>query len=806
MKKIILILTLLVLALFSVSSIYAADVNDTLAADEYTAEIDLSQGEEINEIIEIDDSQAIGQQNDEEVLGEANIGTFTELSNNISNNYRSTLKLDKDYECEDGFSTYGIKIEDSITIDGQGHTIDAKGKGSVFSVAADNVTIKNLTIKNAYVKDEYGGAIYLGNSENHTVSQCTFINNHAKYGGAICGEGYDNKVISECTFINNSAKKGGAIYWDSQGGNASHCVFLNNSADEGSAIYIFSGSYLTVDYCWFGNTATDYDGDLPISGGSCSNRMFLNATANPDAIALSDTSDIIFKLCLYNSTSGNITEYDNAPFKNLNLTITATNGLANDTAKLGEIIKYNATTRGTGSITAAIENVAYTIELDIKFDPKLSFESQSSDFSDNTIIALNYNASATGTVNITLKGKNGNNYTFTNLALNATILLAQEISADEYDVTVTYSGDNDFVNATSTGKLTINKVNSTLTVKDITFNYGDEGSCEVSYTGATGIETKLDGHDEAVKVAGNIITVSNLDAGNYTLTVTAIADSNHNNVTKTVNIAVNKVDSTISVNDVTLDYGTSTNVAVTTEGATGITAKINDKEAVVENNTIVIPVLDAGTYTLTVTAIADSNHNNVTKNVTIVVNKLKTQLTANAVTTTYNVNKNLVITLKDANGKALSGVKVTVNINGDKTYDTDNNGQIIINVAKFVPKTYNAKISFAGDDKYQASSAEVKVTVKKAKSKITAKKKTFKKSKKVKKYTITLKSGKTAIKKVKVSIKIGKKTYNAKTNAKGKATFKIKKLTKKGSYKAVVKFKGNKYYKKATKKVKITIK
>lgn len=95
---------------------------------------------------------------------------------------------------------------------------------------------------------------------------------------------------------------------------------------------------------------------------------------------------------------------------------------------------------------------------------------------------------------------------------------------------------------------------------------------------------------------------------------------------------------------------------------------------------------------------------------------------------------------------------------------------------------------------------------KKLATKITAKKKTFKAKTKVKKYTITLKAGKKAVKKVKVTIKIGKKTYTAKTNSKGKATFKIKKLTKKGKYKAVIKFKGNKNYKSSSKKVKITIK
>ena len=69
-----------------------------------------------------------------------------------------------------------------------------------------------------------------------------------------------------------------------------------------------------------------------------------------------------------------------------------------------------------------------------------------------------------------------------------------------------------------------------------------------------------------------------------------------------------------------------------------------------------------------------------------------------------------------------------------------------------------------------------------------------------------MKAGKKPIKKVRVTLKIGKKTYKATTNAKGKVIFKIKKLSKKGKYNAVIKFKGNKLYKATTKKVKITIK
>ncbi len=97
-------------------------------------------------------------------------------------------------------------------------------------------------------------------------------------------------------------------------------------------------------------------------------------------------------------------------------------------------------------------------------------------------------------------------------------------------------------------------------------------------------------------------------------------------------------------------------------------------------------------------------------------------------------------------------------------------------------------------------------TIIKKNCKIVVSKKTFKAKIKVKKYTITLKSGKNPIKKVVVTLKVKGKTYKAKTNSKGKAVFKIKNLKKKGKYTATIKFKGNKNYKAATKKVKITVK
>ena len=62
------------------------------------------------------------------------------------------------------------------------------------------------------------------------------------------------------------------------------------------------------------------------------------------------------------------------------------------------------------------------------------------------------------------------------------------------------------------------------------------------------------------------------------------------------------------------------------------------------------------------------------------------------------------------------------------------------------------------------------------------------------------------MKNTKVTIKVNKKTYTAKTNKNGAATFKLTKLNKKGNFKSVITYKGDKYYNKVTKTIKIKVK
>ena len=306
----------------------------------------------------------------------------------------------------------------------------------------------------------------------------------------------------------------------------------------------------------------------------------------------------------------------------------------------------------------------------------------------------------------------------------------------------------------------------------------------------------------------------NLHSGNYTA-VLATEYEGFNPVR--VTITVIKGNSTLKVNDMAFDYGSTGSTTVEFTNALNVTAEVVDhKEAVVTVNGTVITVsnLTVGTYTLKVTTITNDDYNNVTETAKITVNKLNVAITAENAAYVINYGGTYSVILKDSNGTAFAGQTVTFTLNGKNIGSavTDAKGSASIKLTAAMLKTAkagtrNLVISFAGDSNYNAASKTVKITINKEKTKITAKKKTFKKSKKVKKYTITLKDSKgKAIKKAKVTIKIKKKTYTAKTNSKGKATFKIKKLTKKGTYKAKITYKGNSYYKKATKTVKIKIK
>ena len=726
--------------------------------------------------------------------------------------------------------------------------------------------------------DESGGAIY----GNCSAENSNFIDNHAysmsvdiieKGGGAIFTSG---KNISKCTFINNNLtgeqsnlmKGGGAIHFSNEGNleenifinnhadnnggavwaydlTAKNNIFLNNTSYFGNEIYVEENSNLT--YNWFGNNESNYN-EAPALGGSANSNswLFLNATANPDSIPAFNLSEISFLLFSYDNETETASEYDNEQLPEIYLSANATNGhLNNDTVKLGDSVKFNGTSLGTGTVTAKIKYgnaldgetlVEESISIEItRRDPNLDFSFSPAEISygENATITLQYEPEATGTVNITFEGKT-HNKTFENIALANAIEIGDMLLPDEYNISISYSGDEYFTDANNTAeeKLTVKKLPSDIDVdaKEILVNESNgvifriilpenaTGTINISWTGHFEEANTADGQKDSGKL---YIDIKNQGyaVGEYETNLTFLENEIYLNSTKTFTFKIISIPTEIIAgNDtISLNVGDKSKVeySLNPSDAVGkITFASNDTSVVSVNpNTGEIEALKEGQAKITIKFEGNENYTETNAEITVTVSsassaeKRATQISAKDITAIYNIKKELVISLKDSNGNPVRGAEITVNLGSQKKYTSDSNGQVKVNIGKLTPKTYKAKISFAGNDAYKASSATVKVTVKKAKPKITAKKKSFKAKTKVKKYTVTLKNNvKKALKNKKLTLKVKGKTYKAKTNKKGKAIFKIKNLKKKGKYKAVIKFKGDKYYKKASKKVRITVK
>ena len=287
-----------------------------------------------------------------------------------------------------------------------------------------------------------------------------------------------------------------------------------------------------------------------------------------------------------------------------------------------------------------------------------------------------------------------------------------------------------------------------------------------------------------------------------------------------IGLDVTKIESEFETNDISTSFNNNNFLIVTLKDCkgnpivgeeifidlNGVNTFCTDKNGQVKVSTNGLKPVNK--YEATITFNGNDLYTALNTTVKVVVNKAGSVLTAEDITTVYNGGKDLVITLKDVNGKPISGAIVTV-VLGGKTYNptTDKNGQVKISTNGLKPvNKYWATITFNGNANYDKSSTTAKVKVNKAYPKFKYSVATFKKSDKKKKYTIRfLTNQNTAMKYAKVYIKVNKKVYAAKTNKKGFATFKLTKLTKKGKYTANIIFKGDGYYNKLTKNVKIKV-
>ncbi|WP_458403202.1 hypothetical protein [Methanobrevibacter sp.] len=199
-----------------------------------------------------------------------------------------------------------ITVDKSLTIDGNGHTLDAKGLSHVFAVEADNVIVRNVKFLNGGSSD--GGAIkWNGNSgklENCIFEKCNSNEGSAIYwtgglgningctfnecfgdGGCIAWDvadedSYDgHSQIINCKFIDNGCRAIDVLSSCSHLYEISACSFIRNTDETcGGAIYNDGTITKITNSNFDGNTAEYYSGET--GGGAIRNYGDINEISN----------------------------------------------------------------------------------------------------------------------------------------------------------------------------------------------------------------------------------------------------------------------------------------------------------------------------------------------------------------------------------------------------------------------------------------------------------------------------------------------------------------------------------------------
>jgi len=624
--------------------------------------------------------------------------------------------------------------------------------GAVYWISG--ATVSNCTFTNNTANAD-GGAFYVRYG-NTTVTNCTFEGNKASgYGGAIriAETENENSFVINSKFINNRARIGGAIYtYDpdfKSPTTADTCLFKTSSDTTDNTIILlptFNVDDFTSDYGSGENISFDLRtriSSMKVNDANITIQVFSkdgNSEVAKYTFLSGEKWTVDLPVGKYDASYS--TEFDPSHPVSKSIEITLPN--------VNYYITVNSVTPDSKTANITAES---NIPQNLFADGELIFtlpdgENITANYSDNGIwwalhtfdevgvyqVNASYTKLDTVTVingsvtinpdsaitldNVTLdygevknvtvetEGATGVTATINGSALtvidNFTVQIS-DLAVGNYTLTVTTIPDASHLSVTKTANVVVNKVKSTLDISDIEFNYGSKGSANVTYSGAIKVVAEIINQPKAVvDVSGNKINVSGLAAGKYTLNVTTVPDDNHTAVSKTAEVTVNKINSTVTAEDVEMDYGKSVNVTATVEGATGITAKIGDNDLAVDNLTIPISGLGAGSYTLTITTVPDENHTSVNKSVNITVNKISSEIKLNNVT--------LDLKAKDT----VSDFAQLTPDDGALNYASTNNGVAKIENGTIVAVSVGKAdiiVSFDGNENYTDSKAIISVTV-----------------------------------------------------------------------------------------------
>lgn len=303
--------------------------------------------------------------------------SFTDLNTTINNNTTiDNITLNQNYtynSSSDENFTNGILINRTITIDGNGTTINGNNIARIFQIGTNGtVILKNIILING--NNTNGGAIY--NEGSLTISNSRFENNNASNGSVIYNNNTNKTNIKSSIILNNT---GQVIYNNNSttianenwwGSNTApiidnttinnHYIFnltIDNTTitNTTSALLTATLKLNTTNATWNGQdiyvTFTSDKGAFSVNNGKLVNGS-IETTFTP--VNTNDSAEVTAEILGFEEKIENITannKINNITVSTLTELINAINGNRTDTIIINENILFNETITITRNLT-----------------------------------------------------------------------------------------------------------------------------------------------------------------------------------------------------------------------------------------------------------------------------------------------------------------------------------------------------------------------------------------------------------------------------------------------------------------------
>ena len=339
--------------------------------------------------------------------------------------------------------------------------------------------------------------------------------------------------------------------------------------------------------------------------------------------------------------------------------------------------------------------------------------------------------------NAVLKGKdisvnlNGKNFTV-KTGNDGQVTLPIDLLPGKYTSKIKFSEDNIYLASSVSSNVVVNKLATALTAGDINITYGDSANL---------IITLKDGNANAL--SGKIIMININDKDYFTTTdnngeaalpidllpgkYAAKIEFGEDNIYLSsfagAEISVDKVDTTLSANNVNMIYDDSKNLVVTLTDSKGnpllgksVTIRLSDDVYTKKTNAkgqVVLGVDEpAGKYNARISFAGDDIYKSSGHTSKVTVNKASPKITAFAKAfKAKSKSKKLIATLKNKN-KVMKNVIVKLTVN-KKTYKVKTNSKgVAVFAIKLTKKgKYNAAYKFEGNSNFKSSTKTVKISI-----------------------------------------------------------------------------------------------